>query len=85
MLSRLNDYRKEGKFCDVKLIVNGVEFPAHKNVLAAAFNPHFEVSYGSQCGNRAINSQTMFFLFVFRQCFWVNLSKLTRIVLPGKA
>lgn len=44
VLLGLNELRKEGHFCDVTLSVDGVKFPAHRNVLAS-LSPYFKVSF----------------------------------------
>jgi len=44
VLLGLNELRKEGHFCDVTLSVDGVKFPAHRNVLAS-FSPYFKVRF----------------------------------------
>jgi hypothetical protein len=44
ILFGLNELRKEGHFCDVTLSVDGVKFPAHRNVLAS-FSPYFKVRF----------------------------------------
>ena len=41
IMKTLNKYRKVGTFCDVCLLVEGVEVVAHRNVLAAS-SPYFE-------------------------------------------
>ncbi|XP_047111182.1 kelch-like protein 12 [Schistocerca piceifrons] len=44
VLLGLNDLRNEGYFCDVSLSVDGVKFPAHRNVLAS-FSPYFKAMF----------------------------------------
>lgn len=46
VFNRLNEYRKEGKFCDVKLIVEGTAYPCHRNILAASCK-YFEIMFNS--------------------------------------
>lgn len=38
----LQDFRTNGLFCDVKLVVDGQEFQAHKLILSAA-SPYFRL------------------------------------------
>ena len=45
-LDLLNSMRESGTLCDIILIVEGVEFPAHKNVLAAS-SPYFQAMFTS--------------------------------------
>ncbi|XP_067003128.1 kelch-like protein diablo isoform X2 [Anabrus simplex] len=47
VLLGLNELRKEGHFCDVTLSVDGVKFPAHRNVLAS-FSPYFKAMFTSK-------------------------------------
>uniref|UniRef100_A0A8C9ZA21 BTB domain-containing protein n=1 Tax=Sander lucioperca TaxID=283035 RepID=A0A8C9ZA21_SANLU len=35
VLSKLNEQRSQGLFCDVTIVVEDVKFQAHKNILAA--------------------------------------------------
>uniref|UniRef100_A0A3Q3GX41 BTB domain-containing protein n=1 Tax=Labrus bergylta TaxID=56723 RepID=A0A3Q3GX41_9LABR len=35
VLSKLNEQRSQGLFCDVTIVVEDVKFRAHKNILAA--------------------------------------------------
>ncbi|CAG0916317.1 unnamed protein product [Notodromas monacha] len=46
MLAGLNDLRKSGTFCDVKLNVDGDNFPAHK-VILASFSPYFKAMFNT--------------------------------------
>uniref|UniRef100_A0A8C4SVF6 BTB domain-containing protein n=1 Tax=Erpetoichthys calabaricus TaxID=27687 RepID=A0A8C4SVF6_ERPCA len=47
----LNELRLEESFVDVVLIVNGVEFPAHKNVLCCC-SPYFRTLFSSRWNKR---------------------------------
>ncbi|XP_054287348.1 kelch-like protein 12 [Macrosteles quadrilineatus] len=47
VLMGLNDLRKSGQFCDVTLSVDGVKFPAHRNVLSS-FSPYFKAMFLSK-------------------------------------
>jgi len=40
LYNSMNDFRKQEILCDTTLIVEGVKFPAHKNILAAS-SPYF--------------------------------------------
>jgi len=43
ILPNINDFRKTMKYCDIKIVIDGVEYAAHK-VMLAGFSPYFRVS-----------------------------------------
>lgn len=40
LYTSMNDFRKQGILCDTTLVVEGIRFSAHKNILAAS-SPYF--------------------------------------------
>ncbi|CAE8598562.1 unnamed protein product, partial [Polarella glacialis] len=48
LLTNLNRFRSEGKFCDVVVVAAGERLPAHRIVLAAASSP-LRSFFRSQC------------------------------------
>ncbi|CAF0875087.1 unnamed protein product [Adineta steineri] len=54
LLDIMQQYRKEERFCDVVLCVNGIRHPAHKVVLASA-SPYFASMFGG-IGNIEANT-----------------------------
>ena len=45
LLKHLNDQRQQNEFCDIKLIIDGQEFAAHKAILSSA-SPYFHAMFG---------------------------------------
>ena len=44
LLKHLNDQRQQNEFCDIKLIIDGQEFAAHKAILSSA-SPYFHAMF----------------------------------------
>ena len=55
-LDLLNFMRESGTLCDIILIVEGMEFPVHKNVLAAS-SPYFQAMFTSSFKEKDVSRQ----------------------------
>ena len=51
----MNSYRLSGVLCDVTIMVNGIEFPAHKIVLAVN-SPYFRATFASDFESQAVHT-----------------------------
>ena len=51
----MNNYRLSGVLCDVTIMVNGIEFPAHKIVLAVN-SPYFRATFASDFESQAVHT-----------------------------
>ena len=54
ILQNLNSLRQESSLCDVTLVVEGREFRAHRNVLAAS-SPYFRTMFTSDVREKTEN------------------------------
>lgn len=66
LLQQLQEQRIQGLLCDCMLVVKGVCFKAHKNVLAA-FSSYFRCLY-------------VFFLYIYCSCIEFNIEFNSNII-----